>query len=331
MASRPTLSAPGGGPQPHLGVGGVTRRERAALRVARDRRPRGGGAASNRLGPIAATLAASGATVRTSAPRRRRISVSARVVARVKPRIAPSRSNASRGVAVGSRQSTALPRRTGAASRFAALQTPPSTYVRPPISTGRNIHGTAHEASTASTTSASGAPGAPNTTRRPLARSTAVTRSRPSKRAPRPVERLAQARDLARRRAPRAQQARRAAAARAGTSPAATAGATGSAAERAARPTAPRSPPAGPSLRRRRRPRPPPPTPPRPRPRRPGAAPRRAPRRRSSRPTCRRAPRRRRGCQPVASASPARHERIHASPSTPPPPRTSTSGRIGSA
>ncbi len=37
MASRPTLSAPGGGPQPHLGVGGVTRRERAALRVARDR------------------------------------------------------------------------------------------------------------------------------------------------------------------------------------------------------------------------------------------------------------------------------------------------------
>ena len=61
------------------------------------------------------------------------------------------------------------------------LQTPPSTYSRSPIVTGVNSHGTAHDASTASRTLAVGAPGAPNRTRAPLPRSTAATRSRPSK------------------------------------------------------------------------------------------------------------------------------------------------------
>ena len=64
------------------------------------------------------------------------------------------------------------------------LQTPPSTYSRPPISTGSNIQGTVHDAATAPATVAAGAPGLPNTTRRPERRSTAVTRSRPSNRAP---------------------------------------------------------------------------------------------------------------------------------------------------
>ena len=69
-------------------------------------------------------------------------------------------------------------------SRFVLLHTPPSTYSRPRICTGAKIHGTEQEACTASATLAAGAPGAPNTTRRPLARSTATTRRRPSKRAP---------------------------------------------------------------------------------------------------------------------------------------------------
>ena len=94
---------------------------------------------------------------------------------------------------MGTRQSTRAPRPAGAASRFVGLQTPPSTYSRPPISTGANIHGTAHEASTASATCARGAPGAPKITRRPLPRSTAATRRRPSKRAPSALEVLAEA------------------------------------------------------------------------------------------------------------------------------------------
>ena len=87
-------------------------------------------------------------------------------------------------LAIGLRQSTWVARPAGAMSRFVLLQTPPSTYSRPPICTGAKIHGTEQDACTASATLASGAPGAPNTTRRPLARSTATTRRRPSKRAP---------------------------------------------------------------------------------------------------------------------------------------------------
>ena len=54
-----------------------------------------------------------------------------------------------------------MPRPAGAASRLVALQTPPSTYSRPPISTGANSHGTLHEAATASATVARRRPGAP--------------------------------------------------------------------------------------------------------------------------------------------------------------------------
>ena len=99
-------------------------------------------------------------------------------------RSAPAAVRGVAGPAVGARHSTRAPRPPGAASRFVGLQTPPSTYSRPPISTGANSHGTAQEASTASATLAVGAPGAPSSTRRPLRRSTTAMRSRPSKRAP---------------------------------------------------------------------------------------------------------------------------------------------------
>ena len=69
---------------------------------------------------------------------------------------------------MGLRQSTWVSRPAGAASRLVGLHTPPSTYSRPPMRTGANSHGTVHEASTASPTVARGAPGLPNTTRRPL-------------------------------------------------------------------------------------------------------------------------------------------------------------------
>ena len=117
-------------------------------------RPRARRRASNRFGPIASTVAASGATIRTRAPRRRSSSASAAAPALANARTAPRRSTASRGEAVGLRHSTSVPLRTGAASRLAALHAPPSTYSRPPIVTGRNTHGTAHEASTASATRA---------------------------------------------------------------------------------------------------------------------------------------------------------------------------------
>ena len=84
---------------------------------------------------------------------------------------------------VGSRHSTRVPRDTGATSRLVTDQAPPSTYSRPPIRTGSNTAGIAHDACTASATLAFGAPGAPNTTRRPFDLSTVHTRRRPSKRA----------------------------------------------------------------------------------------------------------------------------------------------------
>ena len=62
-------------------------------------------------------------------------------------------------LAVGFRQSTSAPRPTGATSRFVGLQTPPSTYSRPSISTGANSHGTVHDAVTASATLAARRPG----------------------------------------------------------------------------------------------------------------------------------------------------------------------------
>ena len=93
-----------------------------------------------------------------------------------------------------------MSRPAGAASRLVGLQTPPSTYSRPWISTGANNQGTVHDACTASATETLGARGLPKTTRRPLRRSTAVTRSRPSNRAPersiRPRRRLRSSRGV---------------------------------------------------------------------------------------------------------------------------------------
>ena len=107
-----------------------------------------------------------------------------------RPRRPSARNRASARSASGSRRSRRSgsgrgpgcrdPR--GAASRLVIDHTPPSTYSRPSIVTGVKIHGTAQDAATASRTSAGGEPGLPKMTRRPLARSTAATRSRPSKR-----------------------------------------------------------------------------------------------------------------------------------------------------
>jgi hypothetical protein len=122
---------------------------------------------------------------RTLAPRLRRASVSSAAVLPAIARSIPSgEPSAMSRLAIGLRQSTWVARPAGAMSRFVLLQTPPSTYSRPPICTGAKIHGTEQDACTASATLAAGDPGAPNTTRRPLARSTATTRRRPSKRAP---------------------------------------------------------------------------------------------------------------------------------------------------
>ena len=127
----------------------------------------------------------SGATISTFAPRRRAAAASTEVASR-QPAASPR--NASAGLlpmaAVGTRQSTRSPFPARARSRFVGLHTPPSTYSRSPITTGANSPGTAHEAATASATLASGAPSSPNTTRLPEPRSTATSRSRPSKRGP---------------------------------------------------------------------------------------------------------------------------------------------------
>ena len=121
-------------------------------------------------------------------------------------------------LAIGLRQSTWVARPAGAMSRFVLLQTPPSTYSRPAICTGAKIQGTEQDACTASATLVAGEPGAPNTTRRPLARSTATTRRRPSKRAPAlsTRSRIACQRRVAAGRAPEQRGAQRGAAVRAG-------------------------------------------------------------------------------------------------------------------
>src|SRR6202012_550349 len=139
---------------------------------------------SMKLDPIAAAHSAFGAIVRTLAPRRRSATDSTVTAERATLRITVSIVWRVARLAVGFRQSTWVSRPAGAASRLVGLQTPPSTYSRLPILPGANSHGTVHEGSTAAAPVAGGAPGLPNTTRRPLARSTAVTRRRPSKRAP---------------------------------------------------------------------------------------------------------------------------------------------------
>src|SRR4051812_50021433 len=114
----------------------------------------------------------SGRIVRTRAPRALSASDSASAAAFETELIG-------RSAAVGLRHRTWVPRRAGVASRLVGLQTPPSTYSRPSISTGANTHGIAHEASTAAATVARGEPGAPNTTRLPLRRGPAAGRPPP--------------------------------------------------------------------------------------------------------------------------------------------------------
>src|SRR3954454_4878667 len=116
------------------------------------------------LVPIAAVQSSSGTVTSTSQPRARSASASVAALARDAARRAASGRVEPASVAVGFRQTTRAPRRTGAASRFVALQTPPSTYSRPSIPTGANSQGTEQDASTASTTLAGGAPGSPNMT-----------------------------------------------------------------------------------------------------------------------------------------------------------------------
>jgi len=132
--------------------------------------------------PMTSAQSRLGASIWTAAPRRRRTSASTETAVRETPRITVSRLFDPWMLAVGFRHSTCVSRPAGAASRLVGLHTPPSTYSRPPIVTGANSQGTVHEAATASGTLARGDPGLPNTTRRPLRRSTAATRNRPSKR-----------------------------------------------------------------------------------------------------------------------------------------------------
>ena len=91
-----------------------------------------------------------GAIVRTVAPRARSASVSASGGrARERAQRAEGASAWPGATRSGSGTAPRVPRRAGVASRFVGLQTPPSTYSRPPISTGAKIHGTEQDASTA--------------------------------------------------------------------------------------------------------------------------------------------------------------------------------------
>ena len=98
-------------------------------------------------------MSCAGPIIRTFAPRLRSASVSS---AAVLPAIARSIPNgeaiAMSRLAIGFRHSTCVARPAGAMSRFVLLQTPPSTYSRPPICTGAKIHGTEQDACTASAT-----------------------------------------------------------------------------------------------------------------------------------------------------------------------------------
>src|SRR6202000_2400120 len=102
--------------------------------------------------PIAAAHSALGAIVRTSAPRRRRAGDSIETAGRATLRMRVSIVWRVARLAVGLRHSTCVSRPAGAASRLVGLQTPPSTYSRPPIVTGANSHGTVQDAWTASAT-----------------------------------------------------------------------------------------------------------------------------------------------------------------------------------
>src|SRR3954454_25396988 len=102
-----------------------------------------------RFAPMASDARASGAIVRTSAPRARRERVSARAADCENARSAPKAVRDAASDAVGLRQRTWGPRPTGVASRFVGLQPPPSPYSPPPIRTGAKTPGIEQEASTA--------------------------------------------------------------------------------------------------------------------------------------------------------------------------------------
>src|SRR2546423_15692514 len=108
--------------------------------------------------PIAAAHSALGATVLTAAPRRRRARLSIDTADRATLRMTVNRVCVVVRLAVGFKHNTCVSRPAGAASRLVGLQTPPSTYSRPPIRTGANSPGPVHEASTASATVARGPP-----------------------------------------------------------------------------------------------------------------------------------------------------------------------------
>jgi len=98
---------------------------------------------------MAAAESASGPTTSTVAPRPRRAIASTAAAERDTRRKTPMMSPLPGRLAVGFRHSTRVPRPAGAASMLVGLQTPPSTYSRPPIRAGANSHGTVHEATTA--------------------------------------------------------------------------------------------------------------------------------------------------------------------------------------
>src|SRR3954471_5627999 len=264
----------------------------------------------------------SGAMARTSAPRARRESVSASAADWEKARSAPNAPRAPASEAVGLRQSTCVPRATGVASRFVGLHTPPSTYSRSAIRTGANTPGIEHDASTAWLTRVRGAPGATKMTRRPLRRSTAAIRRRPSKRAPVSSTRRPSP-GIERRVRGTARSAVARATAPAGVAEARASGASGVATARPTRPSAVETGPRRPSSSA-------------------AAAQSRAARASApesgGRPAARKAATiepaevptkysHSRKSMPAVVPAPSSSPRIHASPSVPPTPSTSTSGR----
>ena len=223
----------------------------------------------------------------------------------------------------------------GATSRLVGLQTPPSTYSRPPIATGANSHGTVHDASTASATRGvrraraaehDAAAAAAVDGRRPAAGRRTARLEPLDARARRPASVSRRARG-GRREHRRAARARR----RAPPSPSASGANVAPARHRPAL-----RPRARPRESRRRR--------------RPVRGPRRRSEARASAPTVGGPARARwpatrcaatidpaevptkysqsRRSKPVPSSIPASTPIIQASPRTPPPPRTRTSGRV---
>src|SRR4051794_24242936 len=277
---------------------------------------------SIRFAPMTSAARASGAMVRTSAPRARRESVSASAADWEKARSAPNAPRDPASEAVGLRQSTCVPRATGVASRFVGLHTPPSTYSRSAIRTGANTPGIEHDASTAWLTRVRGAPGAPKMTRRPLRRSTAAIRRRPSKRAPVSSTRRPSP-GIERRVRGTARSAVARATAPAGVADARAIGARGVATARPTRPspvaTRPRRPSSSAAAAQSRAAR--------------ASAPESG-----GRPAARKAATiepaevptkysHSRKSMPAVAPAPSSSPRIHASPSVPPTPSTSTSGR----